>query len=122
MGEVEAISCMAYSRERSFLVELSSDKSLPYDLEIMEVDTLYDKVFTPQIVVGSWQTASRMPNAVIISRSTAIKIFGQVETAIGKHLTLTETALYFSGQYPEGRRYCVHSASSDGRYSAEQWF
>ena len=39
MGEVEAISCMAYSRERSFLVELSSDKSLPYDLEIMEVDT-----------------------------------------------------------------------------------
>ena len=89
MGEVEAISCMAYPRERSFQVELSPDKSLPYDLEIIEVDTLYNKVFTPQMVVGNWRTASRMPNAVIISRSTAIKIFGQVETAIGKHLTLT---------------------------------
>ncbi len=40
MGEVEAISCMAYPRERSFLVELSSDKSLPYDLEIMEVEII----------------------------------------------------------------------------------
>ena len=39
MGEVEAISCMAYPRERSFQVELSPDKSLPYDLEIIEVDT-----------------------------------------------------------------------------------
>ena len=107
MGEVEAISCMAYSRERSFLVELSSDKSLPYDLEIMEVDTLYDKVFTPQIVVGSWQTASRMPNAVIISRSTAIKIFGQVETAIGKHLTLTERLYTSPDSTPKADRKSV---------------
>lgn len=65
MGEVEAISCMAYPRERSFQVELSPDKSLPYDLEIIEVDTLYNKVFTPQMVVGNWQTASGCPTRLL---------------------------------------------------------
>lgn len=88
MGEVEAISCMSYSRVRSYLAEISEEKSLPYELETIEIDTLYNKVFTPRIVAGSWKTASRTPNAVILSQSTAIKIFGKIETAIGKHLTL----------------------------------
>lgn len=48
MGEVEAISCMTYSRERSYFAEISEDKSLPYELETIEVDTLYNKVFTPE--------------------------------------------------------------------------
>ena len=76
MGEVEAISCMTYSRERSYLAEISEEKSLPYELETIEIDTLYNKVFTPQIVAGNWKTASRTSNAVILSESTAIKIFG----------------------------------------------
>ena len=88
MGEVEAISCMTYSRERSYLAEISEEKSLPYELETIEIDTLYNKVFTPQIVAGNWKTASRTSNAVILSESTAIKIFGKIESAIGKHLTL----------------------------------
>ena len=88
MGEVEVISCMAYSRERSFLAGISEEKSLPYELETIEIDTLYNKVFTPRILAGNWETASRTPNAVILSESTAIKIFGKIETAIGKHLTL----------------------------------
>ena len=88
MGEVEAISCMTYSRERSYLAEISEEKSLPYELETIEIDTLYNKVFTPQIVAGNWKTASRTSNAVILRESTAIKIFGKIESAIGKHLTL----------------------------------
>lgn len=71
MGEVEAISCMTYSRERSYLAEISEEKSLPYELETIEIDTLYNKVFTPQIVAGNWKTASRTSNAVILSESTA---------------------------------------------------
>lgn len=88
MGETEAISCMTYSRERSYLVGISEEKSLPYELITIEIDTLYNKVFTPQILAGNWKTASLTPNAVILSKSTAIKIFGKIETAIGKHLTL----------------------------------
>lgn len=88
-GEVEAISCMTYSRERSYFAEISEEKSLPYELETIEVDTLYNKVFTPEMVAGSWKMASRTANAVILSQSTAIKIFGSAATAIGKHLTLS---------------------------------
>lgn len=88
MGETEAISSVTYSSKRSYSVELSLDKVLPYELETIEVDTFYNKVFTPEILAGEWKLASRTPNSIILSRSTAIKIFGKVENAIGKQLTL----------------------------------
>lgn len=88
MGETEAITSVRYSSKRSYSVELSQDKALPYELETIEVDTFYNKVFTPEILAGEWKLASHTPNSIILSRSTAIKIFGKVENAIGKQLTL----------------------------------
>ena len=89
MGEAETITCVTYCWERSFSVEISPDKVLPYELATIEVDTLYNKVFTPKIVAGGWQAACQTQNAVILAQSAAIKIFGNVETAIGKQLTLS---------------------------------
>ncbi|WP_291529383.1 ABC transporter permease [Bacteroides sp. UBA939] len=88
MGEVEAISCITYSRERSFYVEVSPDKTLPYELRTIETDTCYNKVFTPKMVAGHWKMASQSLNSVILSQSLAVKIFGNAESAIGKHMTL----------------------------------
>lgn len=88
MGEVEAISAVTYPRECPFYVEISSEKSLPYEFETIEVDTCYYQVFTPRIAAGHWRMASQSPNSVILSESNAIKIFGNAENAIGKHLTL----------------------------------
>ena len=88
MGEVEAISCVTYPRERPFYVEVSSDKTLPYDLETIEADTNYNKVFTPKIIDGHWKMASQTQNSVILSKSVAVRIFGNTEDAIGKHMTL----------------------------------
>lgn len=88
MGETEAISSVTYSSKRSYSVELSQEKALPYELETIEVDTFYNKVFIPEILAGEWKLASHTPNSIILSRSTAIKIFGKVENAIGKQLTL----------------------------------
>lgn len=88
MGETEAITSVTYSSKRSYSVELSQDKALPYELETIEVDAFYNKVFTPEILAGEWKLASHTPNSIILSRSTAIKIFGKVENAIGKQLTL----------------------------------
>lgn len=88
MGETEAITSVTYSSKRSYSVELSQDKALPYELETIEVDTFYNKVFTPEILAGEWKLASHTPNSIILSRSIAIKIFGKVENAIGKQLTL----------------------------------
>lgn len=88
-GEIEAVTCVTYPRTYPYNVTLSQDKILPYELSTFETDTFYNEVFTPQIVAGSWETASRTPNAVIMSQSTATRIFDKAEEAIGKQLTLT---------------------------------
>lgn len=89
MGDAEAITSVAYARTLPYNVSLSEDKILPYELLTIEVDTFYKRVFTPQIKQGSWEVASRTPNSIIMSQSTAAKIFGNAEDAIGKQLTLT---------------------------------
>lgn len=88
MGEAEAITCVTYPRTYPYSVALSEDKILPYELSVFETDSSYDKVFTPQIVAGSWETAKQSPNSIVMSHSTATKIFGNAEEAIGKQLTL----------------------------------
>ena len=89
MGDVEAVTSVTYARTLPYNVSLSEDKILPYELLTVEVDTFFKQVFTPQIENGSWEIASRMQNAIIMSQSTATKIFGNEEEAIGKQLTLT---------------------------------
>lgn len=88
LGETEAISSVTYPRERPYYVELSPEKMLPYELETIEIDTCYNKIFTPEMVAGHWKMASQSLNSVILSQSMAIKIFGNAESAIGKHMTL----------------------------------
>ena len=85
LGETEAISSVTYPRERPYYVELSPEKTLPYELETIEIDTCYNKIFTPEMVAGHWKMASQSLNSVILSQSMAIKIFGNAESAIGKH-------------------------------------
>ena len=74
--EVEAFTFVAYPRPRSYNVETIDKEELPYeDLYAMEVDTAYHSVFTPEVLQGSWAVASQTPNAVILTRSLAHKIF-----------------------------------------------
>lgn len=89
LNEIEAVACVVYPRERSYYAEIESEKLLPYDLETIEVDTFYNQVFTPRIMFGSWKTASHTPNAIIMAESTATRIFGSPEEAIGKRMILT---------------------------------
>ncbi|WP_299091366.1 ABC transporter permease [uncultured Bacteroides sp.] len=88
LGETEAISSVTYPRERPYYVELSQEKILPYELETIEIDTFYNEIFTPEMVAGHWKMASQSLNSVILSQYMAIKIFGNAESAIGKHMTL----------------------------------
>lgn len=87
--EAEAFTFIAYPRERSYHVEVAEGKELPYeDLYTIEVDTAYHRVFTPEVLQGSWSVASQTPNAVVLTRSLAQKIFGAKENPIGKRMTL----------------------------------
>lgn len=89
--EVEAFTFVAYPRPRSYNVETIDKEELPYeDLYAMEVDTAYHSVFTPEVLQGSWAVASQTPNAVILTRSLAHKIFGLGENPIGKRMTLAQ--------------------------------
>lgn len=115
MEEAEAISCVTFSRERPYYIEISADKVLPYDLETIEVDSCYDKVFTPKMVAGHWKMASQAPNSVILSRSAAIRIFGNVEDAIGKHMTLMRRLSTSPGSTPRtgGIVYTIQAVMED---------
>lgn len=91
VDEAEDYTFVGYPRPRSYNVETPEGKELPYeDLYTMEVDSSYNKVFTPQIVQGSWETASHTPNSVILTRSLARKIFGNDESPIGKRMISTQ--------------------------------
>lgn len=89
--EVQDFTFTVYPRERSYNVEIKEGKELPYDhLMTMEVDSLFRKVFTPRILQGSWEVASNTPNAIILTRSLAKRIFGESENPIGKRMILTQ--------------------------------
>ncbi len=89
--EAEAFTFVVYPRPRSYNVETADGKELPYEsLYAMEVDTAYHSVFTPEILKGSWSVASQTPNAVILTRSLAQKIFGIGENPIGRRMTLAQ--------------------------------
>ena len=88
---------VVYPDDREYNVEVEAEKLLPYTLNCMEVDTAYNQFFTPQITVGTWQQAANTPNAVILCESTAIRLFGTPEKAMGKRLVLGRR-LYTSPQ------------------------
>lgn len=86
---VEAYSCMGYSRERPFNIYLNETKHLPYTFECMEVDSCYKQLFTPTIIAGSWEVASHIPNAIVLTESIARKVFTSSNEAIGKQMVMT---------------------------------
>lgn len=86
---VEALSFVTYPRQMPFDIEVRPGKTLPYELKRMETDSLYARIFTPRIVAGSWEGASHTPNALVMSRSTAVRIFGSEAEAIGKTCVMT---------------------------------
>ena len=84
----KAFCGVAFPDERSYNIEVSEDKLLPYDLMFMETDSCFNEVFTPEILHGSWKNAMQNPNSVILFESTARRIFGSAEKSIGKRMVL----------------------------------
>ncbi|MDD3038582.1 ABC transporter permease [Bacteroides sp.] len=87
--EAEAYSQVTYSRERPYNIYINDEKYLPYKLACMEVDSAFNRLFTPSIIAGTWNIASHTPNAVILTESAARKAFTFIKEAIGKRMVLT---------------------------------
>ncbi len=89
LPEVEAYIYINYVDARPYNIEVSANKQLPYTLQFMETMPSYYEAFGPNVLFGSWEQAAHTPNSVILSESTAKRIFGQAERAIGKQMFLT---------------------------------
>lgn len=84
----KAFCGVARANERSYNIEVSGGKLLPYNLMFMETDSCFYEVFTPEILHGSWKNAMQNPNSVILFESAARRIFGSAEKSIGKRMIL----------------------------------
>ncbi len=83
LSSVEAVTSVINSGDK-YKYEVSGRL---YRLQHLEVDSLYARVFTPEIVCGSWEVAAAHENSLIMSRTTAQRLFGGAEEAIGRTVT-----------------------------------
>ena len=85
---VEGFTILAKPFNREYQVIQEDGKILPYQLTMMEADTLYNKFFSPTFLTGSWKQASQTRNAILLTRHTAIKMFRDIHQAIGQQIVL----------------------------------
>ena len=111
----KAFCGVAFPDERSYNIEVSEDKLLPYDLMFMETDSCFNEVFTPEILHGSWKKAMQNPNSVILFESTARRIFGSAEKSIGKRMVLNRRLYTSPDSTPRegGIGYVIQAVAKD---------
>ena len=81
---VEGFTLLSYVQKGEYNLIGENDELLPYELAAMEADSLYNKVFTPTIVCGSWEQVANNRNSMVLTRHAAKRMFGDVTQAIGK--------------------------------------
>ena len=81
---VEGFTLLSFVEKGEYNLIGEDDKMLPYELTAMETDSLYNKVFTPTIVCGSWEQVANNRNSMVLTRHAAKRMFGDVNKAIGK--------------------------------------
>lgn len=106
---------VAFPDERSYNIEVSEDKLLPYDLMFMETDSCFNEVFTPEILHGSWENTIQNPNSVILFESAAKRIFGSAEKSIGKRMVLNRRLYTSPNSTPRegGINYVIQAVAKD---------
>ena len=109
----EAFTYVAFPLDRSFQVETEQGTMLPFDpMLCLEADTCFRHVFGADILAGSWQRATQTPNAVVLSATTARRIFGEnVANAVGKRLVTTAKLPYSDRR--GGVAYAVQAVMAD---------
>ena len=60
-----------------YLVEGAHDKMVPYQISGFETDSNFIRVFTPEILAGSWEQAANNPNSMVLTETTAKRQIGR---------------------------------------------
>lgn len=87
---VEAFTLLSYTQKKAFTISGPNEEMLPYNLTMMETDSLYKKVFTPTLTTGSWEQAVHTPNSIILTERTARQLFSTPANAIGQTMHLNK--------------------------------
>ncbi|MCD8267579.1 MAG: ABC transporter permease [Parabacteroides sp.] len=80
---IERITRATYNKPENLSFEISEDKTLPYQLHVIETDTNFISVFDRQLLHGNFPTVNKQTNTLLLSQSTAMKIYGN-ENPTGK--------------------------------------
>ncbi len=88
LAETEGFTFVSHGNRWNHNIEVEEGKVLPYELRGIETDSMFHRVFAPEVLSGSWEAASRTPNAIVMTRSTAERIFGNIHRATGKMLMM----------------------------------
>ena len=83
---VENFTFISYLIKDEYNLIGEKGELLPYELAAMEVDSLYNKIFTPTLVCGSWEQVAHNRNSIVLSRHTAMRMFDDVNKAIGRQI------------------------------------
>ncbi len=115
LKEVEECCYVVDLCDRDFMIYDEKGNPLPYKLNSLEADTLFNRVFTPDIIAGSWKTVSNTMNSVILTASCAERLFGDVYKAVGKQLISTSRLRYSHSSIPRsgGDSYTVGAVMAD---------
>ncbi|MBQ8737477.1 MAG: ABC transporter permease [Bacteroidaceae bacterium] len=89
-----------------YQVETAQGKMMPYQLLGFETDSNFISVFTPEILAGNWNQAVSTPNSMVLTESTAKRMFGSANDAVGRKLYRIQRPFYMMpDQWPEGGVY-----------------
>ncbi len=115
LKEIEACCYVVDLYDREFMVYDEKGNPLPYKLNSLETDTLFNHVFTPNIIAGSWKAVSNTRNSVILTASCAERLFGDAYKAIGKQLVSISRLPYSHTSIPRsgGDSYTVGAVMAD---------
>ena len=112
---VETYVYCNFADNRTYNIEVKEGKILPYTLLMAETDSAFQRVFTPKMLFGSWEQAAHAPNSILMSESTAKRIFGEASEAVGKQMVLTHKLMTSPDSTPRtgGIAYTIQGVIED---------
>ncbi|MBO7268850.1 MAG: ABC transporter permease [Bacteroidales bacterium] len=110
---IEGITCIPFDCTLPFKVQISENEILPFSLSTAEIDTAFNSVFKLNILAGSWESAVLQRNSIIISNSTARRIFGEASQALGKTMVLAKRLYNKSTPKTGGAVYTIAAVMED---------
>lgn len=96
IGVVESITRATYNRIQNLTFEITDNKSLPYEVQVIEVDTNFIQVFDTKMVYGDKRFIFGQPNILLLSQSVSHRLYGD-KNPVGKRVIGQNQAAYTIG-------------------------